>query len=302
MDLGNSMGKKVQILMSTYNGEKYLREQLDSLLAQSYPDIEILIRDDGSKDHTVSVLQEYSNRYDNIQVFPEKNTGVTDSFFELLKKSDADYIAFCDQDDVWLEQKVERAVDKISSFTEPALYIGNKILVDADLNIISKGDSRSLKPGFGNALVESIGSGCTMMMNRSLAEALRLHIPKQAVIHDWWCYLAAAYLGTVVYDQKPYIWYRQHGNNEVGGSDSFFGQLKGKIRYLKKSRGKLAKQLEEFKQYYHSDEKKDRQLQELLDASAVSKRMKVVRDKTIYRQNGLDNRMMHLLVLANRML
>ena len=98
---------KVQILMSTYNGERFLREQIESLLRQSWKNVEILIRDDGSKDGTREILNEYSDKYENIQVYLESNLGVARSFFELLKKSDADYVAFCDQDDICLEKKIE---------------------------------------------------------------------------------------------------------------------------------------------------------------------------------------------------
>ncbi len=97
---------RVQVLMSTYNGERFLEEQIESLLSQSWKNLEILIRDDGSTDGTMEILERYCMRYSNIQVFAGENVGVAKSFFELLEESDGDFVAFCDQDDVWLEHKV----------------------------------------------------------------------------------------------------------------------------------------------------------------------------------------------------
>lgn len=99
--------QKVQVLMSTYNGERFLQEQIESILNQSWKNLDILIRDDGSRDQTREILKDYSEKYSNVYIFLEENCGVARSFFELLKKSDADYVAFCDQDDIWMEQKIE---------------------------------------------------------------------------------------------------------------------------------------------------------------------------------------------------
>lgn len=293
---------KVQILMSTYNGQKYLREQIDSLLGQTYSNIEILIRDDGSKDDTPLILKEYEEKYDNIHVFLEDNKGVTSSFFDLLAKSDASYVAFCDQDDVWLKDKIERAVNKLKGIQGQGLYFANKYLVNAELKIISEGDTRKLEPIFGNALVESIGSGCTMMLNRKLTNRIKENIPQDAIIHDWWIYLVATYLGTVIYDPIPSILYRQHGNNEVGGSVGWGGQIKSKAKYLKKSRGKLAAQLLEFQHIYKCDVTKDAMVDEVLKSTNLKSKYKLIFDRRIFRQNRVDNFVMHCLVLMGRML
>ena len=133
---------KVQVLMSTYNGERFLREQMESLLQQTYENLEILIRDDGSKDGTCEILKEYGERYSNIKVYYESNVGVIKSFFELLKKSEAAYIAFCDQDDVWLAEKIERAVEILKNQQAPALYCSNKILTDESLTSLKGNEAK----------------------------------------------------------------------------------------------------------------------------------------------------------------
>ena len=144
--------KKVQILMSTYNGERYLAEQLDSIFRQTWPNIEVLVRDDGSKDATLEILNEYQKKHANLYVFPGTNEGLTRSFLELIQKCDADYVAFSDQDDYWLENKIEVAVERLAEFDGPALYCSNQILVDQDLNRLPEGEIPDAVPGFGNAL------------------------------------------------------------------------------------------------------------------------------------------------------
>ena len=144
---------KVQILMSTYNGEEFVREQLDSILAQSYPDVDILIRDDGSQDDTFVILKEYEERHSNIRAYQGENIGVNKSFFELLRKSnqEAAYIGFCDQDDYWLPEKIEKAAEQLERLDGPALYCSAKTLVDENLEPLNSQQNPHRIPGFGNA-------------------------------------------------------------------------------------------------------------------------------------------------------
>lgn len=294
--------EKVQILMSTYNGEQYLSEQIESLLRQTYPDFEILIRDDGSTDGTRDLLKKYEKEYRNIQIFLEENKGVTGSFFRLLELSDASYVAFCDQDDVWLEEKIERAVNALKTVKGEALYCGNKMLVDAELKEIGISDTKRMRPGFGNALVENIATGCTIVMNQKLTEKIKQQIPKHAVLHDWWCYLMAAYYGEVIYDEKPYIYYRQHGDNQVGGSSGFVEETDSKIKYLRKSRGRLKAQLTEFYHCNHGKEERDKLLLQVLETQHFGGKIKMIFNSRIYRQKKLDNFVVRGLFLINAML
>lgn len=295
-------GKKVQVLMSTYNGERFLREQIESLLGQSWKDLEILIRDDGSKDRTREILKEYSDKHDNIQIYLESNLGVTRSFFELLKKSDADYAAFCDQDDIWLENKIEAAVAKLKQEDGPALYCSNKILTDSSGTPMEKQDSRMREPGFGNAAVECICTGCTAVMNRKLIEILKRKLPEHAVLHDWWTYLAASYAGKVIYDEHAYIYYRQHEENMVGGKSGFWGGVQLKMAYLRKNQGKLKGQLTDFAKLYQGDSKKDELVQKILAADHFPGRVKILWNRDMYRQSLLDEVIMRILFLFHRML
>lgn len=294
--------KKVQILMSTYNGETYLSRQIESILTQTYPEIRLFIRDDGSKDHTIDILKEYEKKSEQITVIYGENVGVNESFFSLLKMSDADYTAFADQDDIWLPDKVKAAVERLEQTRGAALYASNKILVDENDNVIKENDGRKKIPSFSNALVESICTGCTIVMNKELTEQLKAHIPKNAVLHDWWCYLLASYLGTVIYDENAYIWYRQHENNVVGAADGVLKKIKFNVHYILKNKGKLKKQLVEFSNFYHIDEKKDRQLQHLIHADRFPQNIKTAFGKEVKRQTLPDEIIMRLLFICHLMI
>ncbi len=300
----NSDTKKVQILMSTYNGEEYIREQIDSILAQSYPDVDILIRDDGSSDDTFLILKEYEEMHQNIRAYQGENIGVNKSFFELLKKSnqDAAYIGFCDQDDYWLPEKIEKAVEHLQTLNGPALYCGAKTLVDANLEILEDQQDPHVTPGFGNAVIESICSGCTTLMNRKLVDIIKERLPEDVIHHDWWCYMAATYLGSMYYDEQSYIYYRQHSGNEVGASGSAIGMIRAKARDLKKRHGDLKKQLSDFKHFYHTIPEKDKLVDDILKAEKFPDRFTILFNKNWYRQSSLDNWVVRGLFLLNRML
>lgn len=298
----NRTTKKVQILMSTYNGEEYIREQLDSILAQNYPDVDILIRDDGSTDDTFVILKEYEEMHNNITAYQGKNIGVNKSFFELLRKSNADYIGFCDQDDYWLPEKIERAVEQLEQMSGPALYCSAKTLVNANLEPLESQQDARLIPGFGNAVIESICSGCTTLMNRELVNIIKERLPEDVIHHDWWCYMVATYLGSMYYDKNSYIYYRQHGRNEVGASGSAWDMIKAKARDLKKRHGDLKKQLSDFKSFYHTKPEKDKLVDAILKAEKFPGRFTILFNQDWYRQSGLDNWVVRGLFLLNRML
>ncbi len=300
----NSSTKKVQILMSTYNGEEYIREQMDSILAQNYPDVDILIRDDGSSDDTFVILKEYEEMHQNIRAYQGENIGVNKSFFELLRSSntEAAYIGFCDQDDYWLPEKIEKAVEQLERMEGPALYCGAKTLVDENLERLKSQQNPHVTPGFGNAVIESICSGCTTLMNRELADIIIRRLPEDVVHHDWWCYMAASYLGSMYYDEKSYIYYRQHGGNEVGASSSALAMIRAKARDLKKRHGDLKKQLMDFKRFYHTIPEKDKLVDQILKAEKFPGRIAILFNRGWYRQSGFDNWVVRGLFLLNRML
>lgn len=206
----------VAVLMSTYNGAEYLREQIESILQQKDVQIELYIRDDGSTDGTQSILEEY-NFYDNVHVNFAVNKGVIASFMELLYNvpKEYEYYAFSDQDDYWLEEKLKVAVDKIKEKNIPQLYFSRKIYVDYKLQPLPLKDYDVRGTSIGFALMNSCASGCTMVFNKLLHNELCLSHPepKCMSMHDAWVYIVAAAVGEVIYDSNSYILYRQHGDN-----------------------------------------------------------------------------------------
>lgn len=209
------MSKKVAILLSTYNGEKYLREQIDSILAQTYDNFELIVRDDGSRDSTVEIVKEYIEKSDKITLMVGKNLGFIKSFFELLKHSDADYFSFADQDDIWLPNKIELAVNSLNKLddTKPNMAFSNVDYYDTEMNFMGNGDSKGKKPSFLNSLYECINQGMTMVINKTTRDYIVKNIPEKCFFHDWWTYMICTAFGNVVQDDVVTVKYRRAKTN-----------------------------------------------------------------------------------------
>ena len=288
------MKEKILVLMSTYNGEKYIKEQIESILEQEGVNVHLLIRDDGSKDGTMEILEDYSKCYHNIEMYQGKNLGACQSFFDLMKSANMeyDYYAFADQDDVWEKDKLKAAISTIKEEAQiPRLYCGTYKLVDKDLKEIpQKQTGKNIS--FGNALIESNCTGCTAVFNRKLLEVVRRQIPKTAYMHDWWLYLIASAFGKVFYDEIPYMMYRQHENNVLGGNQGRIGQIKKRIKNFKNLCRYVPEQLVEFGEIF-GNELNEHQKQ-LIDCVANEnrnplKRLGIFRQKEIRRNSRVDD-------------
>ncbi len=212
--------EKVIVLLSTYNGEKYLEEQLDSLVRQKNVEIQILARDDGSSDRTIEILSCYSKKYDFISYYKGENIKPAKSFLELIVKAeDCPYYALCDQDDVWDEDKLFVAIQQIKKLNseKPAMYYGNTRVVDQDLNYIRNSHQNPLvNERKYSCLVEALPTGCTMVFNLAAKKLIQKKLPQYCSMHDTWLYMVCKIFGEVCYDFEPHISYRQHGNNVIG--------------------------------------------------------------------------------------
>lgn len=296
----------VQILMSTYNGEKYLRQQLDSILNQTYPNIRILVRDDGSKDGTLRILKSYAEQYHNISYYQGDNKGVIGSFFDLLKNSDdnAAFYGLADQDDDWLPDKVARAVELLERSKEhiPLLYCSDTYIADENLNII-KSDNKNPRPSWGNALVQNICTGCTAVLNRYLRDIVKDIKPEHIIMHDWWLYLAAELFGEVCYDRNAYIKYRQHGHNVYGAKKNRLEVWSYRLKQLGEKRGALYPQLEEIKKWYPDmDQEKEKMLSLVLSTQkGLKNKIKLILNKKIYRNDRMDDLVYRGIVLIGKL-
>jgi len=300
--------QKVQVLLSTYNGEKYLNDLIASLLNQDYPNLNILIRDDGSTDKTLDILYKYKN-IENITLLVGENIGVVNSFFELLKQSDheADFIAFCDQDDIWLIDKVSRAVKKLNekNTDKSLMYCSKLTLVDDSLQFLKETISPRKGPAFENSLVQNIATGCTILINKVAREIILLELPKKAIMHDWWIYQVVSAVGEVIYDDESRILYRQHASNVIGAQSTLFGKWKTRIsRYLNnKDRYILRNQVMEidriFKNNLSIDKRKTIELF-INRPSDLKSRLNYVITTKLFRQDIIDDLIFKILILLNR--
>jgi glycosyltransferase involved in cell wall biosynthesis len=220
------MNSKVSILLSTYNSEKFLKEQLDSLLEQSYPSFQILLRDDGSTDSTLTIIHSYNDTRIKILETDGTNLGTIQSFSRLLEQDDSDYFFFCDHDDIWMKDKVKIQIEQIQMIEKER---GQElpILVHSDLEIITD-TGNSLAPSmwsFGKfyterkklsqLIVQGTVTGCAMAGNKKLREMIS-PIPMGVVMHDWWASLVASAFGCIYSDPIPTLQYRVHAQNQIG--------------------------------------------------------------------------------------
>lgn len=220
------MNEKVDILVATYNGEKYLRDQLDSILNQTYKNIRVVISDDCSKDSTGDILKEYEQKDCRIKLYIQnKNLGVVKNIEFLLKQVENNYYMLSDQDDVWLNEKVEKSLEKLKQ-EKADLVFGDLEVVNQKLETIypSFGDFMLLNRKINkfinsdklNYLYNCV-TGCTILAKKETIEKI-LPLPEKSkyLIHDHWIGLMASIYGKVAYIKEKYIKYRQHGNNQVG--------------------------------------------------------------------------------------
>lgn len=237
MDFMHRKEKKptVAILMSTYNGEKYLREQLDSIFAQEEVNIKLFVRDDGSSDTTLEIL----NEYDGITVMAENNIGCEESFKKLLYLPiEADYYAFADQDDVWHTRKLITAINILST-TDAELYVCNLMLADADMNLekplFSKRDIDRIDYKFKNYVLGNL-HGCVQVWSTRLHNIIQSYVPLIMYGHDAWVNAIANMVFSTYIDENCYINYRLHGNNTSGLARNNVQKIKkGFIKYLRKN-------------------------------------------------------------------
>ena len=220
------MEEKIDILLATYNGEKYLKEQLDSILNQTYKNIRIIISDDCSKDTTPEILKEYQKKDDRIELHIQKNNlGVVKNIEFLLRKVKSPYYMLADQDDYWLPEKAEKSLEKLKE-EKADLVFGDLEVVDKNLNtmyrsfndymLLTRKINKYINSYKVNYLYNCI-TGCTVLAKKETIEKIiPLPTNSKRVLHDHWIGLMVALNGKLAYVPEKYIRYRQHGNNEVG--------------------------------------------------------------------------------------
>lgn len=259
----------VEILLASYNGAQYIREQIDSILRQTDTRWHLTLSDDGSTDGTAAILDEYVQRY------PEKMTricsgrrfgGARDHFFWLIMQCEAPYMMTCDQDDVWYPGKVERTLEALTQAEAeegegtPVLVFTDQTPTDAQLKPLAPSLMRYQNQYFArfdyrSLLMQNVVTGGAMGFNRALARlAGQCRDSAQTIMHDWWLAVVAARFGRVVYIDEPLSDYRQHGHNSVGAKDvRSLSHIVGKLRHLdaiRKTTAQKKRQAQVFRETY----------------------------------------------------
>ena len=229
--------KKVIVLLSTYNGALYLNQQLKSLTEQVGVEIEVLVRDDGSSDSTLEILRKWSTKM-NLHWYTGENLGPAMSFMDLMRHApDSEYYALCDQDDVWLKDKLHIAVEKMKqiNFNGPVLYYGVPRIVDKELEYLKQSERAKEKMlTFSSAAINSNATGCTMVFNRDLLRHVISKEPSYIGMHDAWIHkVCVIFRGKLIFDDDVHILYRQHANNAIGISTKKITRIKNHIKSLK---------------------------------------------------------------------
>lgn len=293
MKKDSTPSKKILVLLSTYNGEKYIIDQLNSINGQVDLSVYCLIRDDGSKDNTFELIREFCNNHPNFTCYKGENVGVVRSFNDLLQRSEVDgyeYFAFADQDDVWMPNKLAAALQKLYEVMEihkgglsdaPALYFGNLLAVNSQLAPRNLVYIKRPDTGIHATVVAGVAYGCTEVFNKTAVDMYRKGINSHIKYHDYWMFLICSLLGNVVYDDQPFIMYRQHEHNVVGFNKS--SSVEG-IKNLSKTdngRGKQELMIRDFLQVYGesiSDEKKAPMIVYLKSRNSILSRFKLLFD------------------------
>ncbi|GLR67936.1 glycosyl transferase family 2 [Acidocella aquatica] len=219
-----SVRPTITILLSTYNGEQFLKAQLESFTAQRYTNWVLLWRDDGSSDATTAIMRDFtaSNPGRCTQAASSgPHLGAAESFLTLLRESHgAEMVAFSDQDDVWLADKLQHAMESLRfAGNEPALYCARQYLVDAALRGTKLSALHDNTPGFPASLTQNIANGNTLVMNAPAATLVAALGRPEGTVHDWWSYIVvSACGGRIIYDQRPQVLYRLHKNNLIGSA------------------------------------------------------------------------------------
>nr|WP_265040166.1 glycosyltransferase family 2 protein [Pseudomonas sp. B21-053] len=241
---------RVAILMCTYNGGRFLTEQLESIQQQDYSDWDLYISDDGSTDSTLEIIKAFQARSgkERVVLLSGPGRGFARNFMSLTCDQDvnADFYAWSDQDDIWAADKLSAALAWLNQIPKntPALYSSRTTLVDESGNHTGLTSRYSGSFGFSNALVENVAAGNTMVFNRAARELLKSASQHGNVVaHDWWAYLLVTGVGgSFYYDTTPHIFYRQHAMNSIGAA---IGLKSALVRIHKLFQGRLSRWIDQ---------------------------------------------------------
>jgi glycosyltransferase involved in cell wall biosynthesis len=300
--------KKIQILLATYNGERYLREQLDSFLAlDNYEQVKVLVRDDGSTDGTLQILAEYKERH-GFEIIKGENIGIVACIFELFRRSDpaCEYFATSDQDDVWLPDKLSAGIGALKQLPAdaPLLYGSATQPTTADLRPIGKPYAPPRGVSFCNAMVQNVILGHTQILNRPLIDLLQQGAAENVNLIDWWVHIVAEGTGYVVFDKQSRVLYRQHGGNAIGFKTTAWQYWKNRLSALTGHDAHLlTKQIRTLLEIYGDvirEEEFTEEAHGFLAQKSFFARAKYILSSKVFRQTAFDTFCFKILFLFGR--
>lgn len=295
----------VEVLLSAHNGERYIVTQLASILAQTHTDLRVLVRDDQSTDGTAALVRGIAAEDPRVRLVTGPRLGWAGSFLELLALSgEARWLAFADQDDLWLPDRLERGVAALALLPDdrPALYGAAMLHVDDDLHRLS-GTCPPRRLSFENALVQNVIAGCTMLFNRA-ARSLCLEGTPPYAAHDWWLYLVTSAFGTVIFDDAVTVLHRVHDSNAT--ALPLRGHLLRRVmtHFRLPDDRRLSRLVRDFLETY-GDRLSAAQratVEDLLALHAASllRRVRYAWRTPLYRQSGVDDAILRVLLTLRR--
>lgn len=290
------MKPRVLVLLSAFNGQSYLEEQMESVLTQEGDfTLRLRVRDDGSTDRTEEIVRKMSERFPGrVEYEKGRNLGYNASFFALIDGvRDCDFVALCDQDDKWLPGKIQAGMAAIRNLEGPALYCAPSVMTDAALKPIglTRTQKRPFRPA--NTLIQNICPGHNQLMNTALLKLVQQERDLSGIyVYDLWIENIAALKGNIVFDKTPRTLYRQHSANELGSRGSGLGKLlKAGERALSGEGEKNKMQMAAFARRYRRELETIglyEAVQEMLTADSFGKRLRFIRHCPFYRQSRLE--------------
>lgn len=309
----------VTVLLALYNGEAHLRTQLESIFSQTFRDWKLLVSDDQSTDAGVSIVKDYAAQLPEgkIRLLNGPRMGGAANFLHLLAQAprDAGYCAFSDQDDLWLPQKLTRAVAALTAAgAVPAAYFSRTLICAEDLSAPHVSNRPRKAFGFRNALVQNVMAGNTIVMNAAARDLLQNIIAQtdaavcaQVVVHDWWVYQMLSGCGAqLIWDQEPSLLYRQHSGNQIGANDGLRAQM---VRlglmlrggYADWNRRNLLALQAALPQFTEENQRVLAEFVRVRSTSGALARLRMLRRAGLYRQGALGQASLYLTALIKRL-
>lgn len=216
----------IQVLLATFNGEKYIGEFLKSLSEQQGVKVHLLVSDDGSTDGTIAVLESFRQNFEKVNILHGPGRGPSENFFWLLENASGKYVAFADQDDLWSSNHLLKSIQRLANFSQtPALTFCQVIEYDQSTKRVNVWPKQKCLLRIEQVLAENWARGCTIVFNSKLLEFLKQSKPEKAIMHDWWALLVAISIGQVIYEPSPELRYRVHDTNFTRKKRQFLAKI-----------------------------------------------------------------------------